>query len=153
MVSCLRFALPRTRAQGRELRLKLVDDGMCFVCGRSNPIGLKLEFALESGRYVTRFTPRPEHQGYEGVTHGGIVAAVLDEVMARLVYALGHRAPTAELAVRFKRPASTSEELTVTGWVTAERGRLIQCAAEARTAEGELVAEAAAKMLKISAKE
>ncbi len=129
--------------------MELADDQMCFVCGPRNPIGLKLKFEFDGDTYVTRFTPRPEHQGYVGVTHGGIVSTVLDEVMARLVHVLGHEAVTAELTVRLKRPAFTGRELTFVGRITGERGRIIDCAAEARDSSGALVAEATARMMKV----
>ena len=87
--------------------LDLQDNGMCFVCGPKNPIGLKLEFVLDDGKYITRFTPGAEHQGFLGITHGGIVSTVLDEVMARLVYVLGIKALTAEMTIRLKKPAIT----------------------------------------------
>lgn len=129
--------------------MELADDKMCFVCGQGNPIGLKLAFEFEVDRYVTRFTPRREHQGYTGVTHGGIVSTVLDEVMARLVHVRGYEAVTAELTVRLKRPAVTGCELKITGWIVGERGRVIDCAAEARNPSGELVAEATARLMKV----
>ena len=52
---------------------------MCFVCGIENPIGLKLSFYTDDeGRCITRFQPRPEHQGYPGQLHGGIISTLLD---------------------------------------------------------------------------
>lgn len=129
--------------------MELDDDRMCFACGPRNPIGLKLTFEFDGDRYVTRFTPKQEHQGYVGVTHGGIVSTVLDEVMARLLCVRGYQAPTAELTVRLKRPARTGHELTFLGWIVGERGRVIDCAAEARDASGELIAEATARMMKV----
>ncbi len=57
----------------------------CFACGKANPIGLKLAFReMDDGRYVSIFTPGPEHQSYEGALHGGIIGTVLDEVMGRV---------------------------------------------------------------------
>ena len=129
--------------------MNLQDEGMCFVCGPNNPIGLKLKFTLEDGRYITRFTPGREHQGYTGITHGGLVCTVLDEVMARLIYALGHRAVTADMRVRLRMPARTGEELTFSGWVVSEGRRVIDCAAEARDSEGRLVADATARMVRV----
>ena len=129
--------------------MELADDRMCFVCGQRNPVGLKLTFEFDGDRYVTSFTPKPEHQGYSGVTHGGIISTVLDEVMARLLCVKGYQAPTAELTVRLKRPARTGQELTFVGWIVGQRGRVIDCAAEARDASGELVAEATARMVKV----
>jgi len=129
--------------------LELRDDGMCFACGPRNPIGLRLVFAEEDGRYVTHFTPGPEHQGFVGVTHGGIVSTVLDEAMARLVYVRGRRAVTARFSVKFRSPAVTGEELIVAGWVDSEKGRVLECAAEARNSRGELIATAESRMLMV----
>jgi hypothetical protein len=45
---------------------------MCYVCGIENPIGLKLKFYTDGDEQcITRFYPRPEHQGYPGHLHGG----------------------------------------------------------------------------------
>lgn len=129
--------------------MKLSDEGMCFACGPNNPIGLKLTFAFEDGKYVTRFTPRREHQGYTGITHGGILSTLLDEAMAKLVYTMNQRAITAELKIRLKKVVPVGEELVVSGWVVSEARRLIECAAEARDTSGEIVAEATGKMVKV----
>ena len=54
---------------------------MCFVCGIENPIGLHLAFYTdEEGRSMLRpnIWPKPEHQGYPGHLHGGIISTLLD---------------------------------------------------------------------------
>lgn len=130
--------------------MEIQDDGMCFACGPNNPIGLKLTFDFEDGKYVTRFTPKREHQGYTGITHGGIMSTLLDEVMARLVWQLGHKAVTAELKIRLVKPAPTGEELIVSGWIASEARRVIECAAEARNTGGVLIAEATGRMIKVT---
>jgi uncharacterized protein (TIGR00369 family) len=127
----------------------LSDQGMCFACGPNNSIGLKLNFAFEGGKYVTRFTPRPEHQGYDDITHGGIITTLLDEAMAKLAYTNGYMAVTAELKIRFRKPAAIGEELTVRGWIVSEVKRIIDAAAEIRNPHGELVAEATGRMVKV----
>ena len=129
--------------------MELRDDGMCFACGPKNPIGLKLKLSFEDGKYVTRFTPQREHQGYVGIAHGGVIGTVLDEVMARLVYVKGYRAVTAEMTVRLRKPALIGEELTFAGWIRCDKARILDCAAEARNEGGELIAEAVARMVKI----
>lgn len=129
--------------------MDLRDDGMCFACGPKNPIGLKLKFAFEDGKYVTHFTPGPEHQGYVDITHGGILSTALDEAMARLVHVKGHNAVTAEMQVRLRKPALIGEELTISGWITSETRRVLECASEARNPRGELVAEAVGRMIRV----
>jgi len=59
----------------------------CFLCGRQNPIGLKMTWHndREAGQVRAEIVV-PEHfNGYPGVVHGGIVAAILDETSGRAV--------------------------------------------------------------------
>lgn len=47
---------------------------MCFVCGRENPIGFRLQFFEDGdGCVYADYTPHEEHQGFPGVMHGGLV--------------------------------------------------------------------------------
>jgi acyl-coenzyme A thioesterase PaaI-like protein len=63
---------------------------MCFVCGIENPMGLKLKFYTDDkGRCIGRFQPPPEHQGYPGQLHGGLISTLLDETMGRVLTAFG----------------------------------------------------------------
>lgn len=130
--------------------MDLQDEGMCFACGPNNPIGLKLEFAFEGNKYVARFIPLSEHQGYDNITHGGIIGTLLDEAMAKLVYAKGYMAVTAQLSIKYRKPAHTGEVLIVSGWIKSEpKSRIIDCASEIRNPQGILIAEAEGRMFKV----
>ena len=131
-------------------KLDLADDDGCFACGKSNPIGLKLEFDREGDEYVTCFTPAKQHQGYVGIVHGGILSTILDEVMARYVHVLGHSAVTAEMTVRLKRPARIGRKLRFTGRIEETNSRMILCSARATDEDGTLIAEATAKMVRVA---
>ncbi len=125
------------------------DNSACFVCGRSNASGLRAEFLFDETERTLRgrFTPRTEHQGYEGIVHGGVIAALLDEAMVKLSGRTGAPAVSAELAVRFRAPAAPGESLAVLARITAEAGRLVE--AEARVERGStVIAEARGKMLR-----
>ncbi|HEY3413258.1 MAG TPA: PaaI family thioesterase [Armatimonadota bacterium] len=122
------------------------DDGVCIGCGAKNPIGLHLQFHWEGDVIVTEWTPAPEHQGWEGFAHGGMITLVLDETMAHAVYRTGYLTPTAEATVRFRRPAPIGEPLRVTS-SRPEGKRLLTCRAEARDVSGQLIAEATGKFL------
>ena len=78
----------------------------CFGCGRLNPCGLKLEFSELDGDYVTHFTGRPEHQGYDGIMHGGIISTLLDEIMARYIYCLLYTSPSPRDRQKSRMPSS-----------------------------------------------
>lgn len=126
----------------------LSDNQRCFCCGADNPIGLKLQFWFDGEDYCTQFTPAEVHQGYEGWLHGGILATVLDEVMARLLWVTGRKYVTAEINVRFRYPVGVGEALTVRGRVARVRERLIEMTAEASNVRGHIVGEAEAKFVR-----
>jgi len=128
------------------------DDGMCFVCGPKNPIGLKLQFTLTPERTLqTTFIPQKVHQGYADVVHGGIVATILDEVMVNLPNRLGQKAVTARLAVSLKKPALVGQPLTFQARIVKETRRTIEADATARREDGTLVAEASGTLMKMTA--
>lgn len=83
-----------------------------------DPLGLGLRFFKEAPGLVARFEPRPDHRGPPGFVHGGVAAAVLDETMASLGWALdGVPCVTATLDLRFRRPVPLSEgPLRVEAW-------------------------------------
>lgn len=117
------------------------NDEWCFACGRDNPIGLKLSFREENDTYISTFTPGPEHQGYGGIMHGGLVSTLLDEVMARYLYAKGFTAVTAKLEVRFRHPTPIGQELSICGWITGQRGKMYELAGKITLPDGTVTAE------------
>jgi uncharacterized protein (TIGR00369 family) len=123
----------------------------CFVCGESNPLGLRQRFETDGTVVRTRFTPRPEHAGFQGVVHGGILATLLDEIM---VWACAVRTRKfgfcAEMTVRFQRPTTPGAEvLAQAELVTDRRGRMFEAKAELRNAAGEILATATGKYMPI----
>ena len=130
---------------------ELRDNQRCYVCGKENPAGLGVNFEInhEQRAISAKFTPLDIHQGYEGIVHGGILSALLDEAMAKLTVSLGIPAVTAEMTVSFKAPAAPGEELLISGRLTQETKKLLQ--AHARIERGPvLIAEATGKLLRTS---
>jgi len=102
----------------------------CFACGQDNPAGLKLVFTHQpEGAADAVWVPGQEHQGWPGVVHGGLLSTVLDEAMSHAVLAAGLKAMTAELRVRFRRPAPPGGELRIRGWVVQRARRLVEAEA------------------------
>ena len=124
--------------------MDFVADHMCFACGEDNPIGLKLTFSQDGESYVSTFVADRVYQGYEGIIHGGILATLLDEIMARYVWERHGPAATAKLCVSYRKPAPTGQPIELRGWITAERrgGRVFQTSATATLPDGTLLAEA-----------
>jgi uncharacterized protein (TIGR00369 family) len=58
----------------------------CFGCSPTNPIGLKMDFFEEGEEVVSVWEPELDFQGYYNVLHGGIQAALMDEIASWVVY-------------------------------------------------------------------
>jgi uncharacterized protein (TIGR00369 family) len=110
----------------------------CYVCGASNPLGLQRRFYLsEEGAVETEFVPRPEHCGYHGIVHGGILAALLDETMGWATSVRSGRLfLSVELNLRFLKPAPADKRFIVHGEVLERRRRFWWARGHVRDEEG-----------------
>lgn len=102
----------------------------CFGCSVSNTEGLRLEFfRYGDGTVETRHQTAEHHCGFDTVIHGGIQAAILDEVMGVAAHgSLPSEAPalacaTAEMHLRYLRPAFIANEVIGRAWVVAVKER------------------------------
>jgi acyl-coenzyme A thioesterase PaaI-like protein len=135
--------------------MDLVDEGMCFICGQRNPIGLKVKFEIDKENLCLTgtFTPRREHEGFRNIMHGGLQSALLDEAMVKLLWEAGISAVSASLQIKLLRPAKIGEDIAIKGWVESQKGRLILTAARLEDSEGNVLSEATGKCVKVKFKE
>jgi uncharacterized protein (TIGR00369 family) len=61
-------------------------------------------FFTEDGILMGEFLCSIEHQGYDGVVHGGIISAIIDASMAQCCMGHGFIAYTADLSIRYRKP-------------------------------------------------
>ena len=113
----------------------------CFACGKENPIGLQLKFIEKDESYITTFTACPQHQGYDGIMHGGLVSTILDEIMAGYLNYKGFNAVTAKLEVRFRKPTPIGQLLTIIGKITGKRGNMYELVSEITLPDGTITAQ------------
>jgi acyl-coenzyme A thioesterase PaaI-like protein len=125
----------------------------CFVCGRENPIGLKVNFYQEGNRVVARFTPGPEHQGYPDRMHGGIAATLLDETVGRAGFIQGFWTFTIKFETKFRKPIPIGQEITVVGEMTRDRGRVIEARGQVLLADGSVALEGCGQFIKLRPEE
>ena len=117
----------------------------CYVCGLKTAYGLQLVFFDNGEDQVWCDYAIPAHyEGYPGVAHGGVVAAILDEICGRasMIADLNHFMMTAKMEVKYRCPVPLNVELRACGRVTRRRGRLAQARGELRLPDGRLAAEA-----------
>ena len=122
-------------------------DHHCFACGGTNPIGMHLAIELGDGEATTTWLPGADFVGWEEKVHGGLLATLLDEVMAWAPSSFDSWAVTAEMAIRYRSPANPGEPLTARGWVTERRRRIYRVQGEVRGPDGRLIAEASGRFL------
>lgn len=122
-------------------------DHRCFACGGTNPIGMRLHIELEEGRARTTWRAGEDFVGWSDKLHGGIVATLLDEIMAWACASNDAWAVTAEMTVRYRSPGAPGEELVAEGRVTERRRRIYEVVGEVRGADGRLVAEGSGRYL------
>ena len=126
-------------------------DGMCFVCGQRNPIGLKIVFREEAEKSRAEFTPGPEHTSWIGVFHGGLIVTLLDEAIGWVLFYHGVGAVTAKMDVRFHRSVLVGQTVTVTGEITRRTRKIINARATMHFVDGgELAAEVDATMFVVN---
>ncbi len=114
----------------------------CFVCGPGNPIGLHLRFREEGEGVAADFTPTDLHVGWEGLIHGGIVAALLDDAMANIWAWRGTPAAVIRISVRFRQPARPAERLRIFAEpVGTRRSQMQRARGTVRREDGTLVAD------------
>lgn len=120
----------------------------CFACGKDNPIGLKMDFTMDEKECISYFTPKEEHQSYDGRMHGGLITVLLDEIMGHYLFTTeGRPAYTAKMEVRFRQPIMIGEQVQCIGRKLKQKGRMVEMQGEIKTKEGVIIAEATAKMM------
>ena len=96
----------------------------CFACGELNETGLHLKLTLEPGKCSTELTLPRRFEGWEGIIHGGILCAILDEVMAWALVARDNWGVTARMSVDFRKPVTVGQAIRAEGWITESRRRI-----------------------------
>ena len=104
-----------------------------------------------SGEVVADYTVPERYQGYPGVAHGGIVAAMLDEVAGRVH--MGGDPPrfmyTARLDIRYRKNVPVGQPLRLVGRAGKDRGRTAEANSAIYDSNGALLAEASALLVDV----
>ena len=104
-------------------------DGHCFGCGPLNMDGLRLSFAPGPEGSVADYVVPDRFQSWAGMTHGGIMALMLDEAVGWAAWHAGHPGVTGRLQVSYRRPLKLGEAVRIVGKVENIRRTLIYVSA------------------------
>ncbi|MCK9235065.1 MAG: PaaI family thioesterase [Acholeplasmataceae bacterium] len=100
---------------------------LCYVCGIHNDHGIQAQFyQLENDHVVGIFKPEEHHQGYPGIMHGGLSAAMLDETIGRSIQAANENTwwMTIELTTKYLKPVPLYKKLYCVGYLTKKTSRI-----------------------------
>jgi len=120
----------------------------CLLCGDRNPIGLGLRFFPTGPKSVqAEVTTHRLHEGYKGILHGGVVAALLDSAMCNAVFQQGSEAVTADMSIRYHKEIPRQATLQLHGRITQSRGPIFRVEAQL-IHNNQIVAESQARFFK-----
>lgn len=117
----------------------------CFVCGKENPKGLKLDIKKKDGFTYAEFSLDRNYEGYPNIIHGGIIAAILDDVMANTMFLDGYILYTVELNVKYLKHCLVNERLFAFGYPKETHLNILTTYGEIKNEAGEIKATALGK--------
>lgn len=123
-----------------------------MVCGIENEFTLNSRFyELENGELAVTFRSEDWHQSYPGRVHGGIAAAVLDELIGRAlcIEERGMWGVTVELSLKYKKPIPTEADLKAIARITKNSRKLFEGTGELILPDGTVAATAWGKYIKM----
>lgn len=109
------------------------------VSGKSSPWGMDLELHRHGDEIEALVTLRSAHEGAPNRSHGGVVAALFDDVFGFVLGVLHEPAFTGDLYIRYGAPVPLHRRLSCRVRLTERSGRKLLLAGELRDVESDQV--------------
>lgn len=129
---------------------------MCFVCGVVNIMGLKVRFYSAEDHVAADLVFTDYYQGYPGITHGGIVSTVLDEMMGRVGVTEANPNRiflTAKMEIKYRHSVPLNTPIRLKGYLVKDKGRIILARAEVVLPDGTIAVKSTGTMMEFPAEE
>ena len=114
-----------------------------IISGDLNALGVAADVWREDDVAVLEVVLGPAFEGAPGRSHGGVVAAMIDETMGIVLAIHSEAAYTGKLNITYRAGTPVGRPVTVRSWLTHREGRKLFMAAEVTDGET-LCAEAEA---------
>jgi uncharacterized protein (TIGR00369 family) len=127
----------------------------CFVCGQAHPRGLRIRFFTgDFGQVRARFTPDPTLCGYKDIVHGGVISALIDELLGwPIALQTGRMCVTGELSIRYLKPMQAEGAYFACANPGLDRGKYWVGSGEICDGRGVVYTKAQGKYILLSAEE
>ncbi|MBI5472167.1 MAG: PaaI family thioesterase [Ignavibacteriae bacterium] len=124
----------------------------CYVCGQEHPSGLRARFFVgEQDHVFVRFIPLATQTGYDNVVHGGVIAALMDELLGWVVVLKTERMCfTAEITLRYLKPITTEKAYVGDAGPCIDRKRYWESQGKLCDSDGTTYAKAHGKFFLLS---
>lgn len=124
-------ASPRSRLPSFESAgIQVPADGEAFpesldrpISGAGNPFGTSMTMTRSGDAVVSTVTLDNGFEGAPGRSHGGIVAAIFDDLLGSVPLMLGKIGFTASLTIEYVAPSPVREPVTFRGWADRVEGK------------------------------
>ena len=124
----------------------------CMICGMENPFGLKAPFyVLDDGSVASVFSFKSIHQSYPDRTHGGMVSALLDELMGRALWVVEPEmfGVTTTLNITYRKPTPLDTPVKARAYLTFNSTRGMTAKGQIFDMNDNLLVEGNAKYFKV----
>jgi uncharacterized protein (TIGR00369 family) len=98
-----------------------------------------MEVSYLEQKAVSKLSLRREFQGWHDIVHGGVVATILDEIMAHAVLHYVGKGVTTSLQITYRNPVPVGQEVSAVGYVVERKRRAVLARGEIRKAGNEKV--------------
>jgi len=119
----------------------------CFGCSPNNEKGLQLKFELDGEEVVAHWNPQRWAEGFRNVLHGGIQAALLDELCSWVVQTLCQTVGvTTSMEISYRKAVLVSEgEIILRARLTEQNSRMAFVEGRLLSGDGTVCATAKCK--------
>jgi uncharacterized protein (TIGR00369 family) len=124
----------------------------CLICGIDNPYGLHAAFyEMEDQSLRALFSFDKYHQSYPERTHGGMIAAILDESIGRAIWPLDPSiwGVTMKLQVEYHQPVPYGVPLKCVAKIDRHDRMTFEGRGEIQTLDGRMLAKATGLYIKL----
>ncbi len=120
----------------------------CMLCGTQSTFGLKLDFYNDQKGVVWAKAKGSIHQqGYQGILHGGFIAALLDAGMCHAIFNQGVEAVTGDINIRYLAEIPLTADIIIRGKINSSYLTLYKVEADIYV-EQQLMAKSTARFMK-----
>lgn len=108
--------------------------------------------AADEGTITASFVVRPDMTNPAGLLHGGVIAAIMDDLMGATVFALGAETifTSVNLSVDYLFSARTGETVTARSEVIRRGKKIMHLECRITNAEGQLIAKSTSNLVATS---